>query len=137
MSIAACAALVFLPKAIEVTSLSQMAATFGVALETTLSAGYTIAQFFGWPWGKFRRPAQASRFHVVMIAALVAGCALLFTGVDPIMITEYSVVFSAIALPLTYLPILLVANDPDYMGERVNGRATNALAMVAIRPNRG
>ena len=153
LSIAACSALVFLPKAIEVTSLSQMvapavvaggklalaftivgivAATFGAALETTLSAGYTIAQFFGWPWGKFRRPTQESRFHVVMMAALVAGCALLFTGVDPIMITEYSVVFSAIPLPLTYLPILLVANDPDYMGDRVNGRATNTLAMVYL-----
>ena len=31
--------------------------------------------------------------------------------------TEYSVVFSAIALPLTYLPILIVANDPGYMGD--------------------
>lgn len=153
VAIAACAALVFLPKAIEVSSLSQMvaptvvaggklalafaivgivAATFGAALETTLSAGYTIAQFFGWPWGKFRRPANASRFHVVMIISLLIGCTLLFTGIDPIMITEYSVVFSAIALPLTYLPILLVANDPDYMGERVNGRVTNALAMVYL-----
>jgi Mn2+/Fe2+ NRAMP family transporter len=153
LAIAACAAVVFAPKAIEVTALSQMvtptviaggklalafvivgvlAAVFGAALETTLSAGYTIAQFFGWPWGKFRRPSQASRFHVVMIVALVVGCAVLFTGVDPIMVTEYSVVFSAIALPLTYLPILLVANDPEYMGDQVNGRLTNALAMVFL-----
>ena len=29
------------------------------------------------------------------------------------------------ALPLTYLPILIVANDPDYMGAHVNGRALN------------
>jgi manganese transport protein len=45
-------------------------------------------------------------------------------------VTEYSVVFSALALPLTYLPILIVANDPDYMGERVNGRLGNALGSV-------
>ncbi len=102
------------------------------ALETTLSAGYTLAQFFGWPWGKFRRPAEASRSHAVMIIVLVIGCAVLFTDVDPILVTEYSVVFSAIALPLTYLPILLVANDPEYMGERVNDRVTNALAMVYL-----
>ena len=31
-------------------------------------------------------------------------------------------VFSAVALPLTYLPILIVANDPEYMGDKVNGR---------------
>ena len=38
------------------------------------------------------------------------------TGVDPVMLTEYAVIFSAVALPLTYIPILLVANDPKYMG---------------------
>ena len=80
-----------------------------------------MPQFLGWAWGKFRRPAEAARFHVVMIAALLVGTAVLFTGVDPILVTEYSVVFSAIALPLTYLPILIVANDPGYMGENVNG----------------
>ena len=43
--------------------------------------------------------------------------AVLLTTVDPIKVTEYSVVFSAVALPLTYFPILVVANDPDYMGD--------------------
>ena len=63
-------------------------------------------------------PAQAARFHRRHDRGLVVGVAVLLTGVDPIMVTEYSVVFSAIALPLTYLPILVVANDP-----RVHGRA--------------
>ena len=73
--VAACAAVVLLPQNIGVESLSQIvlpvaeaggrlalafaivgivAATFGAALETTLSSGYTLAQFFGWRWGKFR-----------------------------------------------------------------------------------
>jgi Mn2+/Fe2+ NRAMP family transporter len=54
------------------------------------------------------------------------------TGVDPILVTEYSVVFSAVALPLTYFPILVVANDPEYMGEHVNGRARNAVSTVYL-----
>jgi hypothetical protein len=78
-----------------------VAATFGAALETALPGGYFLAQFLGWPWGKFRRPAEAVRFHVVMIVTIVVGAAVLYTGVDPIMVTKYSVVFSAIAL--TYL----------------------------------
>ena len=45
-------------------------------------------------------------------------------------------VFSAVALPLTYLPILVVANDPEYMGEHVNGRVTNALALGVPRDHR-
>ena len=43
------------------------------------------------------------------------------TGVDPIQLTEYAVIFSIPVLPLTYLPILLVGNDRDVMGEYVNG----------------
>lgn len=153
IAIAACAAIVLMPAQITVTSLSQItmpvveaggklalafvivgivAATFGAALETTLSSGYTLAQYFGWAWGKFRRPAEAARFHTVMLVALCVCSAVLFTGIDPILVTEYSVVFSAIALPLTYLPILIVANDPGYMGEHVNGRLTNALASVYL-----
>jgi Mn2+/Fe2+ NRAMP family transporter len=153
VAIAVCAAIVLMPNQIEVTTLSQVvmpvvaaggklllalaiigivAATFGAALETALSGGYTLAQFLGWPWGKFRRPAEAARFHVVMIVCIVVGAAVLYTGVDPILVTEYSVVFSAIALPLTYLPILIVANDSEYMGEETNGRVTNAFASVYL-----
>ena len=151
LAIAGCAALTLLPLGVEVTTLSQVvlpvaeaggklllvaiilgivAATFGAALETTLSAGYTLAQFFGWSWGKFRAPAQAARFHVTMIVCLLIGLAVLATGVDPVMVTEISVVFSAVALPLTYLPILIVANDPDYVGARVNGRALNLVGQA-------
>jgi Mn2+/Fe2+ NRAMP family transporter len=153
VAIAGCAAVVLLPAGIAVTSLSQVilpvaegagklglafvlvgvvAATFGAALETTLSSGYTLAQFFGWSWGKFRRPVQAARFHLAMIICLLVGLAVLATGVDPVLVTEYSVVFSAIALPLTYLPILIVSNDPQYMGQHVNGRAVNVLGMAYL-----
>lgn len=153
LAIAACAAIVLLPQAIAVTSLSQvvlpvvqaggtvafcflmvgmLAAFFGAALETTLSSGYTIAQYFGWSWGKFRRPAKAARFHLVMLVGLVIAVGILITGVDPIAVTEYSVVFSAVALPLTYIPILIVSNDPDYMGAAVNGPAVNALALIYL-----
>ena len=57
---------------------------------------------------------------------------LALTTIDPIKITEYSLVLSAAALPLTYFPILIVANDPDYMAERVNGRLSNAFGFVFL-----
>ena len=106
------------------------AAVFGAALETTLSSGYTIAQYFGWSWGKFRRPAKAARFHLVMLVGLIIAVLVLMTGVDPVAVTEFSVVFSAIALPLTYIPILIVSNDKEYMGKYRNGPVTNALSLV-------
>jgi Mn2+/Fe2+ NRAMP family transporter len=104
-----------------------VAATFGAACETGLSVGYSIAQYFGWQWGKSVRPDVAARFHLILVLSTVLATGVLLTTVDPILVTEVSVVFSAVALPLTYFPILVVANDPDYMGKHVNGRLANAL----------
>ena len=104
-----------------------VAATLGAACETGLSVGYSIAQYFGWQWGKYVRPDVAARFHLVLLLVTILATGVLLTTVDPILVTEFSVVFSAVALPLTYFPILVVANDPDYMGEHVNGRLANTL----------
>jgi len=153
LAIAGCAAVLYLPAGIQVETLGQVilpaavalgklglaivllgvfAATFGAALETSLSCGYTIAQYFGWQWGKFVRPRQASRFHVVIIICLILSILVLMTAVDPVKVTEYSVVFAAMALPLTYLPILIIANDPDYMDDQKNGRVLNFFALVYL-----
>jgi Mn2+/Fe2+ NRAMP family transporter len=108
------------------------AATFGAALETGLSSGYTVAQYFGWAWGKRVRPKQAARFHTVLLVSVLLAVLTLFTTVDPVQLTEYMLVFSAVILPLTYLPILVVANDREYLGEHVNGRLANAIGTVFL-----
>ena len=108
------------------------AATFGAALETSLSAGYCLSQYLGWQWGKHLRARQAARFHAVIIAVLLLGVLVILTGVDPIKVTEYSIVLSAAALPLTYFPILVVSNDPDYMGEHTNGPILNFIATAYL-----
>jgi Mn2+/Fe2+ NRAMP family transporter len=115
-----------------VAILGFVAATFGAACETGLSVGYSIAQYFGAQWGKYVRPKEAAFFHLVLALATLLAAAVLMTTVDPILITEVSVVFSAAALPLTYFPILVVANDPDYMGEYANGRLANGLGVVFL-----
>ena len=147
------ASLVLGPRGISVDALSQVAlptafalgkiglavllvgifaATFGAALETALSSGYTVAQYFGWQWGKFVRPRDASRFHTLVLATIVVASIIGMSGVDPVKVTEYSIVLSAAALPLTYFPILVIANDPDYMGDRCNGRLANSLGFVYL-----
>jgi Mn2+/Fe2+ NRAMP family transporter len=148
LAIAGVATVTLLPAGIEVETLGQVglpvaislgkiglvvailgffAATFGAACETGLSLGYSISQYFGWPWGKFVKPYEASRFHTVILLATVLAAIVLLTTVDPVLVTEFSVVFSAVALPLTYLPILMVANDEVYMDGRHNGPLANAL----------
>jgi Mn2+/Fe2+ NRAMP family transporter len=153
LAIAGCAAVVLLPRGITVDTLGQVglpvavalgklglavailgfvAATFGAALETGLSCGYSVAQYFGWQWGKYVRARDAARFHLVVLICLIVAIGTVLTTVNPITVTEYSLVFSAVALPLTYLPILVIANDPDYMGARVNGRTANLLGTTFL-----
>ncbi|WP_246633126.1 hypothetical protein [Pseudonocardia nigra] len=72
-------------------------------------------------------PRQAARYFTVSLAAVLGGVLLMLTGLDPIMVTEYSIVFAAAALPLTYFPILVVANDREALGDRVNSRFTNVV----------
>jgi Mn2+/Fe2+ NRAMP family transporter len=151
LGVMACATVLYEPMDVQVDSLAQVAlpvgvalgvlgvvvviigffaATFGAALECALSAGYTVAQYFGWQWGKRVAPRQAARFHTTVIVSILLGLAALLTTVDPIQLTEYSLVFSAMVLPLTYLPILVVANDRAYLGDRINGKFANALGVV-------
>ena len=93
----------------------------GAAIETALSAAYCLAQFFGWPWGRFRPPREAARFTIAWVAVFGLASAVILTGVDPVSVVEYSIVFSVVILPLTYLPLLLVAGDRRVMGRYANG----------------
>ncbi len=115
-----------------IAALAFFAVTFGAALETGLSAAYAAAQYFGWQWGKRVSPREAARFHTVLLVSMLLGVLLLLTTIDPVALTEYMLIISAVALPLTYLPILVVANDRTYLGDRVNGRWLNTLAVALL-----
>ena len=104
----------------------------GAAIDTCFSGAYNLAQFFGWEWGKSRRPRDASRFTLAWIVLLVLALLVIMTGIDPVMLTEYAVIFSVVALPLTYIPLLLVANDKAYMGQYSNGRLANAFGLFYL-----
>jgi Mn2+/Fe2+ NRAMP family transporter len=115
----------------------------GAAIDACFAGAYNLAQFNGWEWGKYRKPSGAPRFTLAWVAFVFLAMLVVLLGIDPVDLTEYSVIFSVVALPLTYLPVLLVARDRTYMGEHVNGRFASvagwgylviivALAIVAI-----
>jgi manganese transport protein len=104
----------------------------GASIDTLFSGAYNLAQFMGWEWGRYRSNAGAPRFTLTWMVLLVLALGIVMTGVDPVQLTEYAVIFSVVALPLTYLPILLVANDRSYMGQYVNGRFANTLGVVYL-----
>jgi manganese transport protein len=104
----------------------------GASIDTLFAGAYNLAQFFGWEWGRYRHASGAPRFTLTWMVLLALALAIVMTGVDPVQLTEYAVIFSVVALPLTYLPILLVANDRAYMGKYVNGRVSNVLGVVYL-----
>jgi len=104
------------------------AAIFAASLETALSAGYIVAQYFGWPWGKMVKPKEAPRFHLVIIVTVIGAALLVQSSIEPVKLTEYAIALVAVAAPFTYLPILLLANDPRYVRTKVNSFLSNFLA---------
>jgi Mn2+/Fe2+ NRAMP family transporter len=100
----------------------------GAAVDTCFSAAYNLAQHQGWEWGK--KAGRPFRWNMTWIVCLLGGYAVIATGIDPIELTEYAVVLSVVALPLTYLPILLVAANREVMGEHANGVVANGLGWL-------
>jgi Mn2+/Fe2+ NRAMP family transporter len=99
----------------------------GAAVDACFAGAYSVAQFAGWEWGKYRRPSGAPRFTFAWLLFFALALGVLMLGIDPLDLTEYSVVLSVVALPLTYLPVLLIARDRTFMGEHVNGRFAGTL----------
>jgi len=99
----------------------------GAAIETALCCAYNLSQFFGWPWGKHREPRQAPRFVLAWIVVFLLAAAIVLTGVDPIRVVEYSIVFSVVILPLTYFPLMAISRDREIMGVYANGWVSNTL----------
>jgi Mn2+/Fe2+ NRAMP family transporter len=99
----------------------------GAAIDSSFSASYNLAQFLGWEWGRYRGPKKAPRFTASWLLFLFLGMLIVLTGINPVEITEYSVIFAVVALPLTYLPILMLAGDRSFMGDHANGRVSRLL----------
>jgi Mn2+/Fe2+ NRAMP family transporter len=108
------------------------AVSMGAGLETALSGAYAACQYFGWDWGKHARPREAPIFHLGYLVMVALAMALALTGIDPIKLTVVTLALGAASLPFTFLPLLIIANDPDYMGEQKNTLPLNIVAIIVL-----
>jgi Mn2+/Fe2+ NRAMP family transporter len=99
----------------------------GATIDTCFSAAYNLAQHQGWKWGKRLGLLDEPRFSLSLAGFALLGFTIAETGIDPIALTEYAVIFSIPVLPLTYLPILLVGGDRRTMGRHANGPVSTIL----------
>jgi Mn2+/Fe2+ NRAMP family transporter len=102
----------------------------GAAIDSSFAASYNLAQFLGWEWGRYRGPRKAPRFTASWLLFLFLAMLIVLSGINPVEITEYSVVLAVVALPLTYFPILMIAGDRSFMGEHANGRVSKTLGWI-------
>jgi manganese transport protein len=104
----------------------------GASVEVSQATAQALAQFFGWSWGGSQKTRQAPAYTIAYALAAVAAVLILFTGVDPVKITVIAMIFSVAALPFTFLPMLLVANDETYMGDLRNGLLANVIGWLFL-----
>ena len=69
-------------------------------------------------------------FETTWIVLFLFALAIVLTGIDVMMLVEFAILFSILVLPLTYLPLLLLAGDKKYMREHVNGPLAKALGWL-------
>lgn len=148
-----CTAIVLFPRGIQVDSLraagqpiserlgiigfaaflfGTFAVSMGAGIETALSGSYAVCQYFGWDWGKRARPHQVPLFSLTYLVMMVAAVAIALTGVDPIKITVVALAAAAASLPFTFAPLLIVANDREFVGDQANTRAINVIAVLVL-----
>ena len=107
-------------------------ACFGAALELSLASAYSVSQAFGWNWGENLKPREAARFSTTYSAFIAAAGLIVLVGLNPMKLTLFSMAITALVLPLTALPFLVLMNDPRYMGSHVNSRFSNAVVALIV-----
>jgi Mn2+/Fe2+ NRAMP family transporter len=113
-----------------VALLGMLIAISGAAIETCMANAYSVSQFFGWEWGRHRKPWEAPRFTIAWLAFMLIALLIVLSNVDVMSLVEYAILFSIVVLPLTYLPLMLLARDRNYMGQYVNGWLANGLGWL-------
>jgi len=104
----------------------------GAAIETAFSGAYSISQFLDWPWGKHQEPLKVPRFTLAWVIIFLLAAAIIFTGIDPITLTEYAVIFSVVVMPFSYWPIFRIARDKRTMGKYANKTFANVMGWVFL-----
>jgi Mn2+/Fe2+ NRAMP family transporter len=109
-------ALPYGPTLLVLASLGILACVASAAVETALSSGYNICQFFDLPWDKNVPPKQVPHFTRGWIGTLGLAILIASTGIPPLKLVNFSIIFGMVIMPLTYYPILKASRDRALMG---------------------
>jgi manganese transport protein len=109
-----------------------LACLAGAAVETALSGGYNVCQFFNLRWGKNMPAKSVPAFTGTWIAMFLLAMVIALTGVRPLQLVNISIVFGMVVMPFTYYPILRTASDKNVMGKHVNRKFDDIIGGIVL-----
>jgi manganese transport protein len=122
----------FAQKALILALIGTLACISGAAVETALSGAYNVCQFFNTNWGKNQSVKAVPVYTATWFGMFVVALIIALTGVRPLQLVNYSIVFGMVIMPLTYYPILRVAADKNVMGKHVNSKFDTITGIVFL-----
>src|SRR5947208_13591571 len=118
------------PMTLRLALIGILACVGGAAIETALSGSYNICQFYNLRWGKALKPQQTPVFTFIWIGMLILATLIALSGIEPLSLINFSIIFGMVVMPFTYYPILRVSGDPAILGEHANGRLYDIVGWI-------
>ncbi|HEU5404170.1 MAG TPA: divalent metal cation transporter [Terriglobales bacterium] len=125
-------ALPFGPRTLQLGLLGILACISGAAVETALSGAYNICQFYNLAWGKSLKMKDAPVYTALWISMFAVAAVIAITGIKPLTLVNFSIVFGMVIMPLTYFPILKSAGDSNLMGKHANGKFYDVVGWIFL-----
>lgn len=98
----------------------------------TTGAAYDVVQGLGREGSLNARPQEAPLFYGTIAAVTVVAVGLNFLGFNPMRALVWSGIVQGFSVPPLLCLMMGMTNDRAVMGERVNGRLTNALGWITV-----
>ena len=96
------------------------------------SAGYALADGFGWKQGLGEKFKNAKAFYVVIALSTLAGVSINLINIDPIQALVYAAVINGIVAVPILIAIIKIANDKKILHGKTNGKISNIVGIITI-----
>jgi Mn2+/Fe2+ NRAMP family transporter len=96
------------------------------------SLSYIVSETFNWQRGLDKKFNEAPGFYFIMVISLIAGLMMNYAGFGAIQALIYSAILYGLTAPVLIAIILLICNNKEIMGVRVNGKRSNILGVATL-----
>jgi Mn2+/Fe2+ NRAMP family transporter len=96
----------------------------------TAGAAYDLAQALDKPSSLNARPHEAPFFYATIAVVTVIAMLMNFAGLNPMKALVWSGIVQGFSVPPLLFVMMLMTNDRNVLGDRVNGRFTNTIGWI-------